>query len=121
MVFNKIDLLKDTGLYARLREKYDHAVFISAKKGYFLQDLIDEIKKRYNQELVKVECVLKNRVDEMLNEIGSLGVILNSDYQAGNFMLQFQISRINFNRLENRLKKRFNGSIQTEFIFTKDG
>lgn len=121
LVFNKIDLLQDTRLYARLREKYDHAVFISAKKGYFLQDLIDEIKNRYNQELVKVECVLKDRVDEMLNEIGSLGIILNSDYQAGNFTLQFQISRINFNKLENRLKKRFDGSIQSEIIFTKYG
>ena len=115
---NKIDLLQDTKLYARLREKYDYAVFISAQKGYFLQDLIEEIKNRYDHELVKVECVLKNKVDELLNEIGSMGVILDSDYQAGNFILQFQISRINFNRLENRLKKRYNGTLQTEFVFT---
>lgn len=105
MVFNKIDLLEDSKQFPRLQEKYQPCIFISAEKGYFLQELLNEINKSYHQEIVNVECILKSQIEDIVSDIGSLGIIKDTSYQNSDFVLKFQISRLNLNKLENKLQK----------------
>jgi GTPase len=115
MVFNKIDLLEDSKQFSRLREKYPSSVFISAEKGFFLQELITEIKNNYRHEIVNVECILKSQIEDVVSDIGSLGIIKDTSYQDSDFVLKFQISRLNLNILENRLQK-YNSILEEESV-----
>jgi len=44
-VFNKIDKLKQKAIVDRLKQEFSPAVFVSAVRGLFLQDLIAEVRK----------------------------------------------------------------------------
>lgn len=105
MVFNKIDLLEDQKIIPRLREKYQPAVFISATKGYFLQELVQAIRAAYNDDIVQAEFRFRDHVSEVLNEISALGTITDTNLENGQFWCRFRITRLNLARLEDRLRQ----------------
>lgn len=108
MVFNKIDLIKDSNNYARLKQKYEQSVFISAEKGYFLQSLVEQIKIFCHQEMIQLEFVVKDHSSDVFSELKSLGVILDVVCREDEIQVKYKISRINLQKLEARLLKNFN-------------
>ena len=78
--------------------------------------MIQEIKHRYKQEEIQVECLVKNKIDEVLSDVGNLGIILDTGYKGEDFFLKFQISRINFTKFENRFNNHSIEQLETKEI-----
>ena len=108
MVFNKIDLIKESTIYTRLKQEYEQSVFISAEKGYFLQTLVEQIKKFCHQEMIQLEFVVRDNTGAVFSELRSLGVILDVSCGEDELQVKYKISRINLKKLETRLQKKFN-------------
>ena len=102
-VFNKIDLLEDHRVIARLKEKFAPCVFISATKGYFLRELIAAIQHAYNDDVVQAEFKTQNQAPEIISEAASLGTILDTKLDERGFRMVVRITRLNLSRLETRL------------------
>ena len=49
-----------------------------------------------------MECLVKSHIDEVLSDVGNLGIILDTGYRDNYFFLKFQMSRVNYNRLRTR-------------------
>jgi len=108
-VFNKIDKLEHKGLVERFKSEYEHAVFVSATKGMFLQDLKKEMVRMSSEAIVDLELTLDISDSETVSKIHSLSEVSESDYQENTVKLNLRTTPENAHKIKWLLKGRKNG------------
>ncbi|MFQ5602167.1 MAG: GTPase HflX [bacterium] len=92
-VFNKIDLLEHKGLLLRLQNEYAPAVFVSATKGLFLQDLKEKIAEVLSDSVVEMTVSLALNCSELISKIYELSEVLDSKYDKHGVQLKLRTSQ----------------------------
>ncbi|MCH7679097.1 GTPase HflX [candidate division KSB1 bacterium] len=103
-VFNKIDKLEQKGLVQRFKKEYKHAVFVSATKGMFLEDLTKEMVKMSSEAIVDFELTLDISDSETVSKIHRLSEALESDYQENTVTLNLRTTPENAHKIKWLLK-----------------
>ncbi|TDI95312.1 MAG: GTPase HflX [Caldithrix sp.] len=103
-VFNKIDKLEQKGLVQRFKKEYKHAVFVSATKGMFLEDLKKEMVKMSSEAIVDLELTLDISDSETVSKIHRLSEVLESDYQENTVTLNLRTTPENAHKIKWLLK-----------------
>jgi len=83
-VFNKVDALQEKGQIDRLSEEYAPAIFISAQRGIFLEELKSRIGAFATAETSELEVDLPNSDTELLAKLHTLGTVMQTDYDGDN-------------------------------------
>jgi len=83
-VFNKVDALQEKGQIDRLREEYAPAIFISAQRGIFLEELKARIAAFAASETAEMDIDLANSETEMLAKLHTLGRVIQTEYDGDN-------------------------------------
>jgi len=79
-VFNKIDLLSETGLIARLKQQHQPCVFISATRGLFLENLVKEILTFASQNTIEFDVSMPAKESKRISQIYDLADVLKVEY-----------------------------------------
>lgn len=108
-VFNKIDKLEQKGLVQRFKKEYEHAVFVSATKGMFLEDLKKEMVKMSSEAIVDLELTLDISDSETVSKIHRLSEVLESDYQENTVTLNLRTTPENAHKIKWLLKGKKKG------------
>lgn len=108
-VFNKIDKLEQKGLVQRFKKEYKHAVFVSATKGMFLEDLKKEMVKMSSEAIVDLELTLDISDSETVSKIHRLSEVLESDYQENTVTLNLRTTPENAHKIKWLLKGKKKG------------
>ena len=108
-VFNKIDKLEQKGLVERFKNEYEHAVFVSATKGMFLEDLKKEMVKMSSEAIVDLELTLDINDSETVSKIHRLSEVSESEYQENTVKLNLRTTPENAHRIKRLLKEKKNG------------
>jgi len=80
MVFNKIDQLENSGALNRLREKFPHAVEISAKSGEGISHLLAELGTQLKPKREFLELKIPHERSEVIARLHKLGQIVERRY-----------------------------------------
>jgi len=80
MVFNKIDQLKNSGALNRLREKFPHAVEISAKTGEGISHLLAELGTQMKPKREFLELKIPHERSEVIARLHKVGQIVEQRY-----------------------------------------
>lgn len=78
-VFNKVDKLEQTPVLKDLRA--EATVFVSAKEGTGIDDLLQIIEDKINENQIYVETVLPYQKTGLLADIRAYGKLLEEDYR----------------------------------------
>ncbi len=104
-VFNKIDAVEEKGVFARLREEYRPAVFVSATRGMFLQDLREAILDFARRHFIEVTVRLPRERAGVLGLIQQLAEITGVSELDGTLSVTFRTDRDRWARLRNSLRR----------------
>lgn len=102
-VFNKIDLLKDRGLFARLAGSYPNSVFISASRGINVAGLVEGIAALLDAAVTEETMVLRQDQYPVLSRIHDLGEVLQKEYDGDAIRVRFRMLRTHADRLRKEL------------------
>ncbi len=80
-VFNKIDLLADSSLMAKLKETEQPCVFVSAERSIFLNELREKIRQFVEDSSQTLQVVLPIENTEMLAQLYELAEVTGITYQ----------------------------------------
>lgn len=80
MVFNKIDQLENSGALHRLREKFPHAVEISAKTGEGISHLLNEIGTQLRPKREFLELKIPHERPEVIARLHKVGQVIERRY-----------------------------------------
>jgi GTP-binding protein HflX len=83
MVFNKIDSLGADASVQRFRETFPGSVFISAKTGAGLSELMSELGSRLRPVREMVELAIPHTESAAIARLHAVGQILETDYGEG--------------------------------------
>jgi GTP-binding protein HflX len=91
-VFNKVDALQETGLISRLEEAHAPAVFVSASRGMFLDDLRSRILEcaRSDEEELAVDVPIANSA--LVARLHSLAQVMEKNYEDHTVHLRLRAS-----------------------------
>jgi GTP-binding protein HflX len=91
-VFNKVDALLETGLISRLEEAHAPAVFVSASRGMFLDELRSRILEfaRSDEEELAVDLPLANSA--LVARLHSLAQVMEKSYEDHTVHLRLRAS-----------------------------
>ncbi len=81
MVFNKIDSLGADVSVARFRELFPGGVFVSAKTGTGMGDLLEELGTQLRPVRELIELDIPHRQPALLARLHAVGQIVESDYE----------------------------------------
>ena len=105
-VFNKVDALQEKGQIDRLREEYAPAIFISAQRGIFLEELKTRIGAFATSETAELEVDLANSETEMLAKLHTLGRVIQTEYDGDNRVhVRLRASRTNVQKIKHLLEQ----------------
>jgi len=99
-VFNKIDLLKEPGLIARLKKTEQQVVFISAMRGIFLDNLQREIESYAIQDKVELTITIPTDKSKTLSQIYDLADVVNVEYLDSRAVLKLKSTLQNANQIK---------------------
>jgi GTPase len=103
LVFNKVDKIKESDFFANMQQKYNDAIFISAKKNMRLGRLNKKIISLLEKEYVEKEFELTYDKSHLVSKIHGLGEILSQDYSEEIVSLKVRVKKENEYKLENIL------------------
>jgi GTPase len=103
IVFNKVDKIKESKMFLNLQQKYNDAVFISAKKNIRLGRLIKKILSLLQEGYIVKNYKLTYEKSYLVSKIRDLGEILNQNYSEKNVSLKIRLKKENEYKLENIL------------------
>jgi len=83
-VFNKVDALHEKGQVARLREEFAPSIFISARRGIFLDELKKQIALSLAAGATELDVELANGESALLAKLHALGQVIHTDYHPDN-------------------------------------
>lgn len=75
IVFNKIDLVKDTTIYDRLINRYPGCIFISSLKELRINNLLEIIKDYSTKDLSSFELQIPHSKSHLINEIYKKAIV----------------------------------------------
>lgn len=81
-VFNKIDLLEQKAIADRLRDEFSPAVFVSASKGFFLNDLVGEVQELMALSVSEITITMPAKHADVIARLHALSDIKVSDYEG---------------------------------------
>jgi GTP-binding protein HflX len=81
MVFNKVDRLGVDAPVARYREQFPGAVFVSARTGAGLPELLGELGRQLRPVREQLELVIPHHEAAAIARLHALGQVLESDYE----------------------------------------
>jgi len=82
MVFNKIDRFQMNGEFARYRERYPHAVAISAKTGEGVEALLNEISSALRPIREFVELRIPHDQPQVMARLHQVAQVVERDYKG---------------------------------------
>lgn len=82
MVFNKIDRASDPALLTRLKERYPHAVEISAKTGQGTPHLLEEIGAQLRPKREFLELRIPHEHADIIARLHEVGQVLERHYNG---------------------------------------
>jgi GTP-binding protein HflX len=80
-VFNKVDALRESGMIVRLREAYAPAVFVSAERGMFLEELRSQILDFVHAEEEELALDLPLSNPALVAKLYSLARVVERQYE----------------------------------------
>jgi GTP-binding protein HflX len=83
-VFNKVDALHEKGQIARLHEEFAPSIFISARRGIFLDELKEQIAALATAKATELEVELANGESALLAKLHALGQVIHTAYHPDN-------------------------------------
>ena len=99
-VFNKIDLLKESGLIARLTQQEQPCVSISAMRGIFLENLEQEILNFAVQDKVEFTITVPTDESKTLSQIYDLADVLKVEYLDSRAVLKLKSTTQNADQIQ---------------------
>jgi GTP-binding protein HflX len=103
LVFNKVDKIKESDYFAGIQQKYNDAIFISAKKNMRLGRLNKKILNILGKGYIDKDYELSYEKSHLVPKIRNLGEVLNQDYSENNISLKVRVKKENEYKLENIL------------------
>ena len=83
-VFNKVDALHEKGQIARLEKEYAPAIFVSARRGIFLEELKARLAAMATSEVTELDIDMANSETALLAHLHGLGRVIQTEYDADN-------------------------------------
>jgi len=103
-VFNKVDALQEKGQIARLQEEYAPAIFISAQRGIFLEELKARLAAMASTETAELNIDLANSETALLARLHELGRVIQTDYDDDNRVhVRVRVSQVNVQKIKHLL------------------
>jgi len=103
LVFNKVDKINESGYFANMKQKYNDAIFISAKKNMRLGRLNKKILSLLQEGYVEKDFELTYDKSHLVSKIRGLGEVMNQEYTEENISLKVRVKKENEYKLENIL------------------
>ena len=102
-VFNKVDALSETGLFARLENEYAPAVFISAERKIFLSELEQRILQIFAEGAVEMEAELPISEPATLARIHAMAQVLDRRYEEDRVFVKLRARRAEASKIQHLL------------------
>lgn len=87
-VFNKIDAIDNGSLIAAMRQKYAPAVFVSAARGIFLDELREKIRRMAHEDEETLTLILQAKDGEGAARIYEMAEVLEKHYENGRIVIK---------------------------------
>ncbi len=105
-VFNKIDAVENSALISNMKEKYQPAVFISASRGMFLQDLKDRIRQIAHENEVELDVELHATDGEAMARLYHFAEVVSRTVEEEKITFHLKTTQEKAARLRAYLQKR---------------
>ncbi len=92
-VFNKIDLLADISIIGKLKETEQPCVFLSARRGIFLNELREKIRQFVEESSLSLQVVLPIANTETLARLYELAEVKGVTYQDSQAVVHLKTTR----------------------------
>ncbi len=104
-VFNKIDLLEQPGLLARLKETEQPCVMVSAQRGIQLSQLVSRIQD-YAQEALRFECLeLPLEKAGLVGKLYEIVEVIQTNYEDSRILVDIKYAATQEKRVRAQLDK----------------
>ena len=103
-VFNKLDLLEDKDKISYVKNNYENAILISAKRGINISEVKESLLKIYENNYKEREVILNATQSKLIAQIHSTADILNIEYVDDKVKIIFKADKVNFNKIEKLIK-----------------
>lgn len=104
LVFNKIDLLKDTSQIEILSDRYPESIFISAIRGININSLIQKIEKFILENSISQEVTLNSNEIYKITEIQKLSKNIETYYDGEFIKLRVTVRKDEYHKLKRILE-----------------
>ena len=104
MVFNKVDLLEETGLLTWVKEEYSDSVAVSASTGFGLEDLRSVLERRIDQGSITLDLSVSQKDGGFISLLYDAGEVLEQSYQGNEVLLKVRMNRQQAQRMSARLR-----------------
>lgn len=104
LVFNKIDLLKDTSQIEILSDRYPESIFISAIRGININSLIQRIEKFIVENSISQEVMLNSSEIYKITEIQKLSKNIETYYDGELIKLKVTVRKDEYHKLKRILE-----------------
>jgi GTPase len=91
MVFNKTDLVKGNGAWARFHERYPHSVAISATTGDGIPALLSELGTQLRPEREFLELRVPHEQSAVIARLHAVGQVVQSSYRGARARFKVRI------------------------------
>lgn len=104
-VFNKIDMLSEPGVISNLRCHFPNAVFISAKKGMFLESLKNKLCELAENEMIETELIFSSSEGNSMAQVYKYVNVIQRTIDDGKVIFKIRDLPWKLNQLNLKLQK----------------
>ena len=105
-IFNKIDAIQDKGKIDFVRNKYENAIIVSAKRGINVSELMDKLTQLTEESFVEEDIDLEITNSKAAAAIHSLAEVLNKKYDENSIHITYRTNKEN----SEKIKKMIHGN-----------
>jgi len=105
LVFNKIDAVEDYEIIQHLKGEYPNSVFISAKKGFNIEELLNKLQAMYDSMSKKFKLFVPYTESQITSHIYNLGEIVSQESNDEGTLYNIKVSNEKTNLIENKFAK----------------
>ncbi|MBN1350679.1 GTPase HflX [candidate division KSB1 bacterium] len=103
-VFNKVDLLKEPAIISRAKEQYPGAVFVSAARGMFLDELKTKLIEQCEKDMLETDIVIEQKDTRLISRIYALAEVLEITYQDSEVILKIRAERAHYDQIRHIIR-----------------
>lgn len=111
-VFNKIDLIDDESLMAKIKETEQPCVFISAQRGIFLQDFKEKIRQFAEKFCQRLKITMPIQQSPLISKLHEIAEINNVEYIDSQAIIDIKVRHEYVQRIKNMMDK-INSTVET--------